>query len=57
METWGSWTFSKENNHLLVETLNKFTTDNQCNLIDTPTKIILSSLANSLKVQYTIITI
>lgn len=55
MENWGNWTFSKENENLLIETLNKFTTDHQCNLADEPRKNILSSLTNLSKVYIIII--
>lgn len=48
METWGVWTFSKENENLLVEVLNKFATD-QCDL-DKPRKSVLSTLTNLSKV-------
>jgi len=48
METWGNWTFSKENEDLLAGVLNKFASD-QCTL-DTPKKVFLSSLAASSKV-------
>ncbi|KAL4148475.1 hypothetical protein QTP88_002708 [Uroleucon formosanum] len=47
METWGNWTFSKENEDLLAGVLNKFASD-QCSL-DTPKKVLLSSLAASSK--------
>lgn len=47
METWGNWTFSTENEDLLAGVLNKFASD-QCSL-DTPKKVLLSSLAASSK--------
>lgn len=47
METWGNWTFNKENEHLLAEVLNKFETE-QCSNISR--KVVLSSLAASSKV-------
>ncbi|XP_026810561.1 uncharacterized protein LOC113552081 [Rhopalosiphum maidis] len=47
METWGNWTFSYENEDLLAKVLNKFAS-NQCSL-DTPKKVLLSSLAASSK--------
>lgn len=49
METWGSWTFHDENEHLLAEVLNKFAAD-QCDL-DSSKKVILSSLASNSKVS------
>lgn len=48
METWGDWTFSKENENLLVEVLNKFATE-QWNL-DEPRKSVLSTLTALSKV-------
>jgi len=48
METWGNWKFNNENEDLLAEVLNKFAS-NQCNL-DTPKKVLLSSLATLSKV-------
>jgi len=48
METWGNWTFNNENEDLLAEVLNKFAS-NQCSL-DTPKKVLLSSLATLSKV-------
>ncbi|XP_025207678.1 uncharacterized protein LOC112603366 [Melanaphis sacchari] len=47
METWGNWTFNNENEDLLAKVLNKFAS-NQCSL-DTPKKVLLSSLAASSK--------
>lgn len=49
METWGSWTFSKDNEQLLAKVLDKFASD-QCNL-DTPRRVLLSSLAAVSKVK------
>ncbi|VVC38416.1 Hypothetical protein CINCED_3A024146 [Cinara cedri] len=49
METWGSWTFHKENERLLSEVLNKFETD-QSNL-DSSRKAVLSSLAANSKTR------
>lgn len=48
MEAWGSWTFNRENENLLIQVLNKFAT-NQCNL-EKPIKDVLSSLAAPSKV-------
>lgn len=49
MESWGSWTFDKENEHLLADVLNKFAAD-QCNL-DSSRKVVLSFLGAKSKVS------